>query len=107
MIWPECRTIVPIASQNGTTNTRRIDIVMTVTASPRPFHNLACTFRNIGQIAIASIAAHSMAGRNGRRIHTLPAIKAAMKRMANVVRVRSLRTSTMDSYLLLAVAPLC
>ena len=50
-------TIVPIASQNGTTNTSSSASVMTVIASARLSHSLACTRRMIGQVAITSVVA--------------------------------------------------
>ncbi len=95
MICPECRTIVPIASQNGTTKMTRIAVVITATASARLFHSFDCKLCNSGHVAMASIVAQIIAGRKGFRIQRLPPIRAAMNRMAKVVRVRSLPTLAM------------
>jgi hypothetical protein len=88
---------VLMASQKGTTNTTRIVRVMTVTASVRLFHNLACTRRMMGQVAIATITAQIAAGRKGLRTQRLPAIRARMNRTARVVRVRSWRSSAITN----------
>src|SRR5262245_36622755 len=61
-------TSVPIASENGTANTNRIDKVIRVTATHRRPHKKASTFSINGQAATAIIVAQSIAGRNGRRI---------------------------------------
>src|SRR5262249_22542145 len=52
------------------------------------------------QVAIASIAAQTIAGRKGLRIQKLPAMSAAMNSTASIVRVRSWRTSV------IGIAPL-
>src|SRR5262249_10526685 len=57
--------------------------------------SLACTVRNSGHVAMTTIAAQTIAGRNGCRIHRLPPINTARNTMANTVRVRSLPISAM------------
>jgi hypothetical protein len=44
----------------------------------------------IGHVAITRVAAQTIAGRNGRRIHRQMTTKPAMKKTPSVVRPRSL-----------------
>jgi len=89
-IWSVLARIVPMASQNGATNRIRRTPVMAVTARLRRPHNRASTRRMIGHVAITRVAAQTIAGRNGRRIHRQMTTKPAMKKTPSVVRPRSL-----------------
>jgi len=73
---PTCATSVPIASENGTTNTSTSAIVITRTASQRRRHSRSCTASIIGQVATAIIVAQIIAGRNGVRTHNEDAISS-------------------------------
>src|SRR5688572_4070757 len=62
-------TIVPIAKVSGTTSTHRSRSVITATASARLPHSHTCKVIMSGQVATTMVAAHTMAPRNGRKIH--------------------------------------
>ena len=82
-------TIVPIAKVNGTTSTPRSRRVITVTASPRLPHSHFCKEIISGQVATTMVAAHTMAPRNGRKIHIEDPIRATMKSTASTPRAVS------------------
>ena len=88
-IWPVFLTMMPMANQNGTTNSSSSATVITATASDRRFHSRACSPRMIGQVATTSVAAQMIAGRKGQTIHSEMPISKAMNRIASVKRVRS------------------
>ena len=69
--------------------TIRIRSVITATASPRLFLNLAWIRSKIGHVATTIMVAHTIEVRNGLSIHKLAAISMAIKSTANVVLVMS------------------
>ena len=88
-IWSALSTMVPTASESGTTSTRSSPRVITVTARARLFHSRACTQSISCQVATTIMVAQTTAGRNGRKIQNDAAMSAAMNSTASVVRVRS------------------
>jgi len=89
MISSALATMVPIASEKGTTNTRRSAIVITVTASQRRPHSHPCTRSMSGHVATAIMVAQMSAGRKGRKIQNEAAMSPPMNSTARVVRGRS------------------
>ncbi len=63
--------------------------VIVRTAGPRRPPNRASRAFSSGQLATTSMAAQTAAPRNGRKIHSEPAINNRMQMMASVVRVKS------------------
>ena len=82
-------TIVLTASQHGTIRTISSASVMTSTAMPRRLPAWRCTWSIRGQVAMTSVTAQTIAGRNGRMIQTQATISPAMNRTDSVVRARS------------------
>ena len=87
--------MVSIASQSGTTSSSSMPSVITVTAGPRLPPSRASRDFSSGQLATTSMAAQTAAPRNGRKIHSEPAISSRMQMIARVVRVRSWRRVVM------------
>src|ERR1700752_859572 len=82
-------TTATTAMVTGAARTASMSSVITVTARTRLPHRRACTTRSAGQVATTTIVAHTTAGRNGRRIQKLAAIKPPIATTARSMRGRS------------------
>ena len=82
-------TIVPMASDNGSTSTSSSAPVIAATASFRLPHSHACSRRITGHVATTIINAQTIAPRNGRRIQIVSAISTTMMRTPSVAPGRS------------------
>ena len=100
-------TMVPMASQRGTTRTQRRTTVITATASDRRPQSRPWMEIINGQVAVTIVTDQIAAPRNGLRIQSDVPSRAPMKSTARKVRVMSRWVSVMGSSFRLAFAPGC
>jgi hypothetical protein len=86
--------MVAIATDRGTTSTRRTSKVIRITAGSRRLPNSRCARSSNGQVATTTIVAQISAGRKGCRIHSDAAISTQRKSTASVGRAISMCFST-------------
>ena len=82
-------TMAPMASMKGRMSTSSRAAVITATARDRRFQRRACSFSSTGQVAMATVVAHRVAGKNGRRIQIDSASSVPMNSTERTMRGRS------------------